>query len=108
MSNFHDPAVNEHIRNQIRCARKLRSITMAQLGKKIGISFQQIQKYENGDNRVSAEALFNIAAALNVPLAHFFPAAPDRITANEAALDDLIRAHVYQGTLLKRLRGDTP
>jgi transcriptional regulator with XRE-family HTH domain len=47
-------------------------MTQQQLAEKVGIKFQQIQKYETGMNRISASRLWDIARALNVPVAFFF------------------------------------
>jgi transcriptional regulator with XRE-family HTH domain len=47
-------------------------MTQQQLAEKVGIKFQQIQKYETGMNRVSASRLFDVAQALSVPVAYFF------------------------------------
>jgi len=47
-------------------------MTQQQLAEKVGIKFQQIQKYETGMNRVSASRLWDIAEALSVPVAYFF------------------------------------
>jgi transcriptional regulator with XRE-family HTH domain len=47
-------------------------MTQQQLAEKVGIKFQQIQKYETGMNRISASRLFDIAQALSVPVAYFF------------------------------------
>jgi len=47
-------------------------MTQQQLGDEVGIKFQQIQKYETGANRISASRLWDIAAAMNVPVAFFF------------------------------------
>jgi transcriptional regulator with XRE-family HTH domain len=47
-------------------------MTQQQLGETVGIKFQQVQKYETGMNRVSASRLWDIAAALNVPVNFFF------------------------------------
>lgn len=47
-------------------------MTQQQLAEKVGIKFQQIQKYETGMNRISASRLFDIAQALSVPAAYFF------------------------------------
>ena len=49
-------------------------MTQQQLGKAVGIKFQQIQKYETGMNRVSASRLYEIAKALDVPVSFFFEA----------------------------------
>jgi transcriptional regulator with XRE-family HTH domain len=46
------------------------------LGEALGVSFQQIQKYERGHNRVGAGALYKMAVALNVPISYFFDGLP--------------------------------
>jgi transcriptional regulator with XRE-family HTH domain len=51
--------------------------TQQQLAEKVGIKFQQIQKYETGMNRVSASRLWDIAAVLNVPVSFFFEGMDD-------------------------------
>ena len=63
-----------YIGSQIRAARLERGISQTELGVVIGISFQQVQKYENGSNRISAGALFELAEFLDKPLQSFFPA----------------------------------
>lgn len=47
-------------------------MSQTELGNRIGVKFQQVQKYEAGTNRVAASRLWDIAEALNVPLVHFF------------------------------------
>jgi transcriptional regulator with XRE-family HTH domain len=56
----------------MREGRRAISMTQANLGEKLGVTFQQIQKYEKGRNRVSAARLFEICKALNVTLASMF------------------------------------
>jgi transcriptional regulator with XRE-family HTH domain len=46
------------------------------LAKHLGVSFQQVQKYENGKNRLSAATLYSLAGYLNVPVSHFFSTLP--------------------------------
>lgn len=58
---------------QIRSRRKQLKISQEKLGKSIGVSFQQVQKYENGTNRVGAGRLSEIGKVLDVPIAYFFP-----------------------------------
>jgi transcriptional regulator with XRE-family HTH domain len=60
--------------------------TQQQLAEKVGIKFQQIQKYETGMNRVSASRLWDIAAALGVQISFFFEGL-DVSTANETSAD---------------------
>jgi transcriptional regulator with XRE-family HTH domain len=47
-----------------------------ELGRRIGVTFQQLQKYEHGINRISAGRLYEISVVLDLPIAHFFEGAP--------------------------------
>ncbi|PYG28020.1 helix-turn-helix domain-containing protein [Pelagimonas varians] len=64
--------VDVHVGKRIRHRRWLVGMTQQQLAEKVGIKFQQIQKYETGANRVSASRLWDIAEALEVPVSFFF------------------------------------
>lgn len=64
--------VDEHVGKRVRHRRWMIGMTQQQLADKVGIKFQQIQKYETGMNRVSASRLWDIAEALEVPVSFFF------------------------------------
>lgn len=64
--------VDVHVGKRIRQRRWLTGMTQQKLAELVGIKFQQIQKYETGANRVSASRLWDIAEALEVPVAFFF------------------------------------
>lgn len=64
--------VDIHVGKRIRHRRWMLGVTQQQLGEKVGIKFQQIQKYETGMNRVSASRLWDIAEALDVAVSFFF------------------------------------
>ncbi|MBN7784548.1 helix-turn-helix transcriptional regulator [Ponticoccus gilvus] len=64
--------VDVHVGKRIRHRRWLVGMTQQQLAERVGIKFQQIQKYETGANRVSASRLWDIADALEVPVSFFF------------------------------------
>ncbi|WP_425041209.1 helix-turn-helix domain-containing protein [Primorskyibacter sp. S187A] len=64
--------VDVHVGKRIRHRRWLVGMTQQQLAERVGIKFQQIQKYETGANRVSASRLWDIAEALDVPVSFFF------------------------------------
>jgi transcriptional regulator with XRE-family HTH domain len=75
-------------------------MTQQQLAERVGIKFQQIQKYETGMNRISASRLWDIAAALQVPVSFFFEGlqggdgdqgAPDMLADKEAM--ELVRSY---------------
>ncbi len=57
---------------RVRMLRERRKMSQTALGEAIGVSFQQVQKYERGANRISASALFQIAKSLGVTPADFF------------------------------------
>ena len=66
-----DP-IDRHVGTRIRGRRVGLRISQTKLGQSIGVTFQQIQKYESGTNRVGASNLFKIAKALGVEVAFFF------------------------------------
>lgn len=65
-------SVDVHVGKRIRHRRWMIGMTQQQLAEKVGIKFQQIQKYETGANRVSASRLWDIAHALDVPVSFCF------------------------------------
>jgi transcriptional regulator with XRE-family HTH domain len=62
-----------YVGSRVRMRRKMLGLSQEKLGDKLGITFQQIQKYEKGTNRVGASRLQAMAQALEVPIAYFFP-----------------------------------
>ena len=66
-----DP-IDIHVGKRIKLRRTLLHISQEQLAGDIGVTFQQVQKYESGHNRVSASRLFDISRVLNCPIAYFF------------------------------------
>lgn len=64
--------VDVHVGKRIRHRRWMSGTTQQQLAERVGIKFQQIQKYETGMNRVSASRLWDIANVLDVPVSFFF------------------------------------
>jgi transcriptional regulator with XRE-family HTH domain len=57
---------------RLRARRQELQISQQELGRRLGITFQQVQKYETGSNRMSAGRLNDISAALEVPISYFF------------------------------------
>ena len=68
--------VDDHVGRRLRARRKELGISQEKLANVLGISFQQVQKYESGVNRVSASRLWNIAQALEVGVGYFFEGIP--------------------------------
>jgi transcriptional regulator with XRE-family HTH domain len=67
-----DP-IDVFVGQQVRNIRKALKISQTELASAIGVTFQQVQKYERGANRISASKLYATAAFLGRPVAHFFP-----------------------------------
>lgn len=61
-----------HVGNRIRDRRRILELSQGDLAQSLGITFQQVQKYERGINRISASKLFDAARALTVPISYFF------------------------------------
>ena len=64
--------IDLHVGARVRFARTLRNLSQDVLGEAAGVSFQQIQKYERGTNRISASVLFAFAERLELPVDWFF------------------------------------
>ena len=71
-----DP-IDVHVGSRLRARRTMLGVSQTKIGGDLGITFQQIQKYEKGTNRISASRLQEIARLLKVAVAHFFEDAPD-------------------------------
>ena len=70
-----DP-VDTHVGARLRLRRTLMGMSQTELAKAVGLTFQQVQKYESGANRISASRLYHIAEALDVPVSFFFDDMP--------------------------------
>ena len=68
--------IDVHVGSRIRLRRNMISMSQEKLGEALGITFQQIQKYEKGTNRVGASRLQQISKVLGVPVSFFFEDAP--------------------------------
>lgn len=70
--------VDSHVGTRLRQGREHRGISQEKLGNVAGITFQQVQKYERGINRISASKLYEFAEALGVNVAFFFEGMPPK------------------------------
>jgi transcriptional regulator with XRE-family HTH domain len=68
--------IDRHVGSRVRMRRVLLGMSQEKLGEALGLTFQQIQKYEKGTNRIGASRLQQISCTLNVPPAFFFDGAP--------------------------------
>ena len=65
--------IDTFVGSRLRMRRKMLGMSQEKLGNELGITFQQIQKYEKGTNRIGAGRLQNISEILDVPVSYFFP-----------------------------------
>jgi len=78
--------IDIHVGQRLRLARILRGLSQDELGKEVGVTFQQIQKYERGTNRVSAGRLVALAKALDLEILFFFQDLDDVQQSSQRAL----------------------
>ncbi|MBL8709397.1 MAG: helix-turn-helix domain-containing protein [Rhodospirillaceae bacterium] len=71
--------IDVHVGQRMRQRRTLLGMSQETLGAAIGLTFQQVQKYERGANRVSGSRLFDLAQVLDVPIAYFFEDMPGEV-----------------------------
>jgi transcriptional regulator with XRE-family HTH domain len=72
--------IDEHVGSRVRLRRMLLGMSQEKLGESLGLTFQQVQKYEKGVNRIGASRLFDLAQVLGVPVQFFY----DELTAHAA------------------------
>ena len=82
-------ATDRHVGNRVRMRRKMQGMTQEKLGKALGLTFQQVQKYEKGTNRIGASRLQHIASIQQVAISFFFEDAPGQSSILDEACDDV-------------------
>jgi len=82
MANEPNP-VDIHVGKRVRARRTLMGLSQSKLGKAIDTTFQQVQKYERGINRISSSRLYQIAEVLDVPIPYFFDDLPADISGRQ-------------------------
>jgi len=76
----HRPSpIDVHVGGRVRLRRTLMGMSQERLGEALGLTFQQVQKYERGVNRIGASRLFDLARVLDVPIGFFFDDMPDSL-----------------------------
>jgi transcriptional regulator with XRE-family HTH domain len=74
--------IDAHVGSRIRLRRTLLGMSQERLGEALGLTFQQVQKYERGVNRVGASRLFDLSRVLDVPISFFFDDMPEPLAAS--------------------------
>ena len=70
-------SVDVHVGSRVRLRRTMLGLSQENLGEQLGITFQQIQKYEKGTNRIGASRMHQIATILKSPVAYFYEGLPE-------------------------------
>ncbi|QIB36176.1 helix-turn-helix domain-containing protein [Ancylobacter pratisalsi] len=86
--------IDKHVGSRVRMRRMMVGMSQEKLGENLGITFQQIQKYEKGTNRIGASRLQNISNVLGVPISFFFDGAPNGGTSLAGFAEDASPAFV--------------
>ncbi|MBI4968898.1 MAG: helix-turn-helix transcriptional regulator [Rhodospirillales bacterium] len=72
--------IDVHVGNRVRLRRTLLGMSQEKLGEAIGLTFQQVQKYERGANRIGSSRLYDLSNVLDVPVSYFFDDMADEVT----------------------------
>src|SRR5437660_7117151 len=86
--------IDRHVGSRVRMRRMMMSMSQEKLGDALGLTFQQVQKYEKGTNRIGASRLQQISHILQVPVAFFFEGAPNLHGSTETIKDAPSPAYV--------------
>lgn len=98
--------VDIHVGSRVRLRRTLLGLSQEKLGEAVGLTFQQIQKYERGANRIGASRLFEFSRILDVPVSFFFDDMSERVAGAdgiaEAGMADQPQASLEPDPLTRR------
>jgi len=85
---LHPNPVDVHVGSRVRLRRTLLGMSQEKLGKAVSLTFQQIQKYERGANRIGSSRLYQLANILDVPVSFFFEGVEERISREESGVSE--------------------
>ncbi|CFX27544.1 Uncharacterized HTH-type transcriptional regulator Smed_0045 [Candidatus Filomicrobium marinum] len=86
--------IDVHVGARVRLRRMLLGMSQEKLGERLGLTFQQIQKYEKGVNRIGASRLFDMARVLGVPIQFFYDEVPNGDSAEATGMADASAEYV--------------
>lgn len=89
--------IDEHVGKRLRQKRDLLGLSQERLAEHVGVTFQQIQKYENGQNRISASRLYEFSKILKVPVSFFFDSFDTVSNQNETVASGLSDSAEQEG-----------
>jgi transcriptional regulator with XRE-family HTH domain len=94
--------IDTHVGSRVRMRRMMLGMSQEKLGDALDLTFQQVQKYEKGTNRIGASRLHHIADILQVPVASFFEGAPGQL---KAGGKEMMRASASAATMPRTAAG---
>lgn len=89
MPKFGPNPIDVHVGSRIRVRRLMLGLSQEKLASGLGLTFQQVQKYEKGTNRVGASRLQHIAGILNIPISYFFAEGDNSLLAKPTVVGDV-------------------
>ncbi len=101
MTNKPDP-IDVHVGSRVRLRRTLLGKSQSNLGDALGLTFQQIQKYERGANRIASSRIYKLSKILDVPIAFFFDEIAQGVAARARGLAEKGQQSFEQDRLAKR------
>ena len=94
--------VDIHVGSRVRLRRTLLGMSQEKLGGALGLTFQQVQKYERGTNRIGSSRLYQLSRILDVPVSFFFDDMPDEAAAQGDGMAEGAQTRFDQQDLSKR------
>ncbi|MFQ5783410.1 MAG: helix-turn-helix domain-containing protein [Alphaproteobacteria bacterium] len=94
--------IDVHVGSRVRLRRTLLGLSQEKLGHALGLTFQQVQKYERGVNRIGSSRLFHLSQILDVPVSFFFDDMPVLETGGAPGLREVAAAPFNYDPLVKR------
>ncbi len=94
--------VDIHVGSRVRLRRTLLGMSQEKLGNALGLTFQQVQKYERGTNRIGSSRLFLLSRILDVPVSFFFDDMSPEVAAGQRGFAEAEQANFDQDDLAKR------
>ncbi len=88
MRSDRDKEIDAHVGRRVRLRRTLLGMSQTALGEAVGITFQQIQKYERGTNRIGSGRLYQFTDVLDVPVSYFFDSMPEEVADRPPSVSD--------------------
>ena len=92
--------IDIHVGMRVHVRRTMRGMSQSKLAEALNVTFQQVQKYEKGVNRISASRLYQISQTLDVPISYFFDELPDNISGQKAP--GLAKGESFEGDPLAK------